>query len=104
MGILIKILTYLSVVLGAILFMRPKDNSTRTLLWIPKLFGGALSPILGISGVIGALLDLTQGDWKLVGAGIFGAGMSARFIVDLPNSQDQFASAFGSNWQARLPA
>jgi hypothetical protein len=99
MGKLIKILTYLSAMLGAMLFMRPKDNSTRTLLWIPKLFGGALSPILGISGVIGALVDLTQRGWKLVGA-----GMSARFIVDLPNSQDQFASAFGSNWQARLPA
>jgi hypothetical protein len=54
---------------------------------------------LGISGVIGALVDLTQRDWKLVGA-----GMATRFIADLPNSQDQFTSVFGSNWQARLPA
>jgi hypothetical protein len=59
---LLKILTYLSALLGVLLFIRPKDNSTRTLLWIPKLFGGALSPILGISGFIGALLGLIQRD------------------------------------------
>jgi acetyl esterase/lipase len=104
MRVLLRILTYLSAVFGTLLYIRPEDNSKRTLLWIPKLLAGALSPVLGITGALGALLGLIQRDWKLLGAGILGAGLATKFIADIPNPQDQFTNAFGVDWQARIPA
>jgi acetyl esterase/lipase len=98
-----KFLTYLSAVLGMILFLRPKDSSINTLLWIPKLIAGAISPILGFAGGLGALLGLVRKDWKLTGAGLLGAGLAARFIADIPASSDQFTRAFGPDWQALVP-
>jgi acetyl esterase/lipase len=102
MNTMLKFLTYLSAILGALLFIRPKDNSIKTLLWFPKMISGAITPILGITGIMGALLGLIRRDWKLTCAGLLGAGFAARFIADLPASDDQFARAFGPDWRARL--
>ena len=98
----LKLLTYLSAIFGSILFLRPRDTSVNTLLWFPKMISGGLSPILGISGIMGALLGLIRRDWKLTSAGLLGAGFAAKFIADLPASDDQFTEAFGPEWQARL--
>jgi acetyl esterase/lipase len=98
----LKLLTYTSVFLGALLFLRPKDASMNTLLWFPKMISGALSPILGLTGLTGALLGLFRRDWKLAGAGFLGAGLAARFIADIPTSDEQFSRAFGTDWKAHL--
>lgn len=71
---ILRILTYLSAIMDAQQFIRPMDSSIKILSWFPKLFAGALSSIFGIIGAIGALLGLTQRDWKLSEAGILGAG------------------------------
>ena len=101
---ILKFLTYLSALLSIAPFLRPADSSKKTLLWIPKLLGGALSPLVGITGLWGALLGLTRRDWKLAGAGILGTGLAAKFIADIPASQEQFEAAFGNNWQEQVPA
>lgn len=98
----LKLFTYLSAVLGVLLFLRPKDSAANTLLWMPKMISGALSPILGVTGLMGALLGLVRRDWKLAGAGLLGAGLAARFIADIPTAEDQFSRAFGPDWQASL--
>lgn len=103
MRTLLKILTYLSAVLGALLFLRPTDSAVKTLLWIPKLIAGALSPILGFFGGMGVMMGLKQRDWKLAGAGILSAGLVAKFIADIPSSEDQFEAVFGPDWQAQVP-
>jgi acetyl esterase/lipase len=100
----LKLLTYLSAVSGMLLFIRPRDSAVNTLLWIPKMLSGALSPILGIVAGLGALLGLSKKDWKLASVGVLGAGLALRFIGDIPNASDQFAAEFGPDWQERLPS
>jgi len=99
----LAILTFYYSLLSIVPFLRPKDRPIGILLWVPKLFAGALSPIIGIICGLGAILGLTRKNWKLAGTGILGAGLAAKFIADIPTSQDQFETAFGSDWQERIP-
>jgi acetyl esterase/lipase len=100
---LLSILTYYYALLSIVPFLRPKNRSVGILLWAPKLFAGALSPIIGLICGLGAVLGLTRRDWKLAGAGILGVGLATKFITDIPTSQDQFVVAFGPDWQERAP-
>lgn len=99
----LTILTFYYALLSIVPFLRSKDRSVRILLWVPKLFAGALSPIIGIVCGLGAILGLTRRNWKLAGAGILGAGLAAKFVADIPASQDQFETVFGPDWQERIP-
>jgi acetyl esterase/lipase len=99
----LKILTYLSALLSIAPLLRPVDTSAKVILWVPKLLGGALAPILGMISGFGALTGFTRRDWKLAGVGFLGAGLAAKFLGDIPRSEDQFATAFGPDWQARVP-
>jgi acetyl esterase/lipase len=101
---LIKVLTYLSALLSLLPFLKPQAHSQKFLLWIPKIFGGALAPIHTIICGVGALVGLSRRDWKLASAGLIGAGLAAKFIEAVPLSQDQFAETFGGDWEARIPA
>jgi len=56
MNAFVKMQVYLSALLSIVPFVKPKDRSAATLLWLPKLMAGALSPILGIVGGVGAVL------------------------------------------------
>lgn len=102
MNNMLKILTYLSAIIGALLFLRPKDTAINTLLWFPKMISGAMSPILGFTGFMGALLGFIRRDWKLAAAGLLGTGLAARFIAEIPASGEQFSRAFGPEWLTRL--
>lgn len=99
----LKILTYLSALLSLLTLLKPVDTSIRVLLWVPKLLGGALAPILGTISGLGTLTGFIRHDWKLAGAGILGAGLAAKFLGDMPKSEDQFRNAFGFDWQERVP-
>ena len=99
----LAILTFYYALLSIVPFLRSKDRSVGILLWVPKLFAGALSPFIGIICGLGAVLGLTRRNWKLAGAGILGAGLAAKLIADIPTSQDQFETAFGPDWQERIP-
>jgi acetyl esterase/lipase len=99
---MLKIMTYLSAMLSITQFIRPTTSAGKIFLWLPKLLGGALSPILGITSVFGALLGLTHRNWKLAGAGLLGAGLAAKFLADIPSAEDQFSATFGNDWQERV--
>lgn len=98
----IKILAYLSAILGTLLFIRPRDRALNILIWLPKLIAGALAPIMGFAGALGTLLGLMRKDWNMAVAGLVGAGTAAKFISEIPNGQDQFSAQFGPDWQERL--
>jgi acetyl esterase/lipase len=110
MNAFLKMQVYLSALLGVAPFVRTEDRSLAALLWLPKLLAGALSPILGILGSLGAVLGLTRRDWKLAGAGFLGVGLAARYLRDIPVADGQFEAAFGADrtgqWTRRrsLPA
>ncbi|MFC2026078.1 alpha/beta hydrolase [Chloroflexota bacterium] len=99
---ILAIYTYLYALLSIVPFLRPKYRPAGILLWVPKLFAGALSPVISLVCGLGAVLGLTHRDWKLTGAGLLGIGLAAKFINDIPNSQSQFEAAFGPDWQGRV--
>ena len=68
------------------------------------MLAGAFSPIHGIICGLGALVGLVRRDWKLASVGLIGVGLSAKFIEEVPESGAQFAEAFGSDWEQKIPA
>ena len=103
MKTILKFLAYLSALSGILLFIRPRDTAVNTLIWIPKMIGAAISPVLGIAGLLGALVGLVKRDWSLSLAGFLGAGLSARFMEEIPDGRDQITSVFGSGLEEPLP-
>ncbi len=103
MKTILKFLAYLSALSGFLLFIRPRDTAVNTLIWIPKMIGAAISPVLGIAGLLGALVGLVKRDWSLSLAGFLGAGLSARFMEEIPDGRDQITSVFGSGLEEPLP-
>jgi acetyl esterase/lipase len=88
---LLTTLTALSALQGVAPFIRPRTYAGRLLLWLPKLVGGALSPISGGIGTLAALIGLTRRDWPLTATGILGAGLAARLAADLPDVDQALA-------------
>ena len=103
MNAFLKRQVYLSALLSLVPFLKPPDRSLVALLWMPKLLAGALSPILGIVGALGAVLGFLRRDWKLAGAGFLGAGLVARYLRDIPASGAQFKATFGPDGAGRHP-
>ena len=99
----LSILTFCFGLLSILPFLRPKDRSIGILLWVPKLFAGALSPIIGIICGLGAVMGLSRRDWKVAGVGLLGVGLVIKFFRDIPDSQNQFEATFGTDWQERIP-
>ena len=99
----LKFLAYLSAINGILLFIRPRDTAFNLLVWFPKLIGAALSPVMGIIGILGAFSGLVKRDWNLSLVGFLGAGLAARFMAEIPDGRDQFSSVFGSDVNDSLP-
>ena len=91
MKLIMAILTALSVLLGALPFIRPRSRSGQALMWVPKLLGGALSPIAGLTGALAALIGVARRDYKLAGAGLLGAGLAVRLAVEMPDVDQELA-------------
>jgi acetyl esterase/lipase len=103
MKTIIKFLAYLSAINAILLFIRPRDRALNTLIWFPKMIGAALTPVMAITGMLGALLGLITKDRFLSLAGFLGAGLSARFIEEIPDGYHQFNSVFGSDLEEPFP-
>jgi acetyl esterase/lipase len=103
MKTIIKILAYLSAINAILLFIRPRDRALNTLIWFPKMIGAALTPVMAITGMLGALLGLITKDRFLSLAGFLGAGLSAKFIEEIPDGYHQFNSVFGSDLEEPFP-
>jgi len=100
---LLRILTFLFAFQSLIPFFRPEDRSLKTLLWMPKLIAGALTPIQAIVCGVGAFVGIIRKDWKLACSGLIGAGLAAKFMEEVPASQEQFEAAFGPDWEEKIP-
>jgi acetyl esterase/lipase len=106
MNIMLKVQVYLSALLSLVPFVKTEDRALATLFWFPRLLAGALSPVLGLTGAIGAVVGLLRRDWKLAAAGALGAVLSTRYLRDIPAPCGQLDSALGPAGPAQptLPA
>jgi acetyl esterase/lipase len=95
MNRVVRMMAALSVLLGAVPFIRPQSRGGETLLWVPKLLGAALSPVSGLTGALAALIGLARRDWWLAGTGLLGAGLAARLAADLPDVDQALAGLPG---------
>jgi len=95
--------TYSAAWLAAAALARPTMMLARLLLWPFKLTGGALAPILGFVSGLGAVVGLARRDWKMAATGAVGATLAVRFLQDLPDPEQGFTAAFGSDWQQQIP-
>jgi acetyl esterase/lipase len=100
---LLKFLTYFSAFQSLLPFLKPSDRSKKTLLWLPKMIAGALSPIVILICGFGVLVGLLRRNWKMTSAGLIGAGFSAKFMIDIPDSEGQFVSTYGKDWNQKIP-
>lgn len=103
MKTLLTLLTYWAAGQAALPFWRPVRRAIVVFLWLPKLLAGALVPVWGLLGVLGAVLGLARRDKKLTAAGVVAGGLAARFLADIPASDESFAAAFGADWPERVP-
>jgi len=101
---IISILTFFFALLSIFPFLRSKNRSANILLWVPKLFAGALSNITALICGLGSITGVICRDWKLAGTGILGFGYSLKFKNRIPKSQDLFVDAFGPGWQEQIPS
>jgi acetyl esterase/lipase len=100
---LARILGIFSLTGGILNSLRPTSGILPTIIWIPKVFAGALSPLSALFGGIGTLLGILAGDMQATMTGALGAGLSAGYIRANTCSHDQFEQAFGPDWQQRIP-
>ena len=84
-------------------FIRPRTLAGEALLWLPKLLGGALSPVTGMIGTLAALIGLGRRDWRLAGTGLLSAGLAARLAADLPDVDHEMAGLPGSSGERPVP-
>lgn len=96
--------TGLSVVTGVLALLRPTNRAAAVMLMPIKLLAGALAPLMGLVGAASAVWAIVRGERTLAGASIFGAGLAARLVRDIPDSDGAFAESFGSDWQEKIPA
>jgi acetyl esterase/lipase len=99
----LTILTTVSAVLVAVPFFRPRTRAGEVLLWFPKLVGGALSPIAGLTGALGALIGLARRNGTLATTGLLSAGLAAQLAADLPDVDQALAGLPGAGGEEPAP-
>lgn len=101
-----KVLTILaltSAFSNLLLFIRPRSQSGKTLLWIPKLIAGAFVTVSSFLSGIAAIFGLANCNWKLASTGVASASLAAKFLLDIPSADTQFRREFSSGWQEQIP-
>lgn len=83
--------------------VRLPDGRLLPLLALPKGFAGPLSPFLALISLKGALLGLWRRDWLALLAGLAGLFLARQHIKNVTAPHDEFAFAFGADWQTRIP-
>ncbi|MCL7452478.1 MAG: alpha/beta hydrolase [Anaerolineae bacterium] len=104
MKTLLTILITPAALLSLVALWRPASRALQVFVWLPKLLGGALAPVYVLLGAIAAAFGLARRDGVLAATGLAAAGLSGRFLADIPSSGDRFGAAFGPGWQEGLPA
>lgn len=100
---LLAVVPYTVVLLSSLLFYRPKGPPASVWLWPLRLLAQALAPVLGLIGIVAALVGLRRRNGALVTAGFLGAALNAHYIQRVSSHHDAFARAFGPDWEQRIP-
>ncbi len=114
------ILSFSALALGSAQFYRVSAATLGPgafMLSIPKILAGSLAPFAGVAGGVGAIFGLSalwlergrypkavKGPSLVVLAGLAAASMSAIYTQQVMASSANFAEAFGTGWQERIPS
>ncbi|GIK58853.1 MAG: alpha/beta hydrolase [Chloroflexi bacterium] len=100
---LLRLLTMSTAWLAFLTNVRLPDGRLLPFLALLKGFAGPLSPFLALIGLKGALLALWRRDWFALAAALSGVFFARQYIKNVTAPHDEFAFAFGANWQQRIP-
>lgn len=100
---LARVLGALSLALSSLVLLRLRDGFLSAALWFPRMVASAWSPVLALAGGLAALWGLVRKDvWSSL-AGLAGATIAVRHVVHITASHSAFETAFGPDWQHRIP-
>lgn len=75
-----------------------------TIKSLPKVLAGALSPLLTMMGIAGAVLGLFFTDLTTFVAGSLSAALTFRYFQQVTRSYDnEFSATFGPHWKEQIP-
>jgi acetyl esterase/lipase len=101
---LTRIISLITILFSSLILLHPNDGAMQGLLWGPKLFASALSPLLALLGGLFSVIGFRRRDWLLSTVGLVGAAVSAKHAWDVTRSrQAGFVEAFGPDWESRIP-
>ncbi len=101
---LTRILTLLTTLFATLTFFYPKNGALQTLLWGPKLFASALSPLLAVLGSLLGVLSLRRKDWFTVGLALVGVVIASKHVREVTTSREAgFSDIFGPDWPSKIP-
>lgn len=99
-----RFISLITTIFISLILIHPRDGALQALLWGPKLFASALSPLLALLTGLFSLVGLRRRDWLVAGAGLFGAAVAVRHIFEVTTSREAgFAEAFGPDWPTHIP-
>ncbi len=84
--------------------VKPPPGIMGGAMWLPKLWACAWAPFLGLMGCLGALLGGAAKDYYGIFAGLIAAALGFRHTIIVTRHHGEFEKAFGSNWEAGIPA
>jgi acetyl esterase/lipase len=97
------LLSFLSLILNIALFVRLKIPFSFILAFLVQLVVVALAPFLLVLGLLGAGLGWYAHAPLALAAGLLGTLISVIYMAGVNAQQPGFESAFGKDWQARIP-
>ncbi len=102
MKTLSRIASLLSTLLGITLLLRPRSETAYELSGA-RVMAGAISPLLGISGLINTLLGIKRRDSTTALLGTLSTIVAGRYIIQATRPHSEFDQAFGPGWEQRIP-
>jgi acetyl esterase/lipase len=98
-----KIASELSLFFGIATRLHPRTGFGKLLLWIPKLLGSALSPILAFAGIVGFLAGVGKRKPGIALSGLIGSLLNTTHILKVTRESSSLAMAFGADFESRIP-
>jgi len=101
---MLRLLSILTTLFTTLILFHPNDGPIQMMVWGPKLLASALSPMLALAGLLFVGLGLWSNDWLMIGAGAIGAAIAVKHVIDITTPHDNnFAGAFGLDWETKIP-
>lgn len=95
-----RILSYLSALLSGLTLVPLPHRRLSLVFWIPKMLLQGLTPLAAVMGGLGALIGLAHRDCKSTWAGLLGAAVAVRHVMQVTAPHDGFERAFGPDWRS----